>query len=102
MVTAEYLTHNPIDALVGAEVTQARTLLKLSVSEVAQAIGFSEQSLQDIEDGRRRVSAAGMMRLASELRVPISFFFRAVLQERKVERGPEFMGQPERADPSFS
>lgn len=71
-------TSNPIDVHVGHRVRVRRSLLGMSQSQVASAIGLTFQQVQKYERGTNRVSASRLFELARLLNVPVSYFFEEV------------------------
>ena len=66
---------NPIDVHVGARIRLRRTLLGISQSALAEAIGLTFQQVQKYEKGMNRVSSSRLMDMANALDVSISYFF---------------------------
>lgn len=63
------------DIEIGARIKQRRLVLKLTQTEVAEAIGVRFQQLQKYETGINRVSASRLVDLGKALDVPPSYFF---------------------------
>jgi transcriptional regulator with XRE-family HTH domain len=66
---------NPIDVHVGSRVRLRRTLLWISQTTLAEAIGLTFQQVQKYERGMNRVSASRLVDLANALDVTVSYFF---------------------------
>ena len=66
---------NPIDVHVGARIRSRRTLLGMSQTALADAIGLTFQQVQKYERGANRVSSSRLVDMASALDVSIPFFF---------------------------
>ena len=66
---------NPIDVHVGARIRLRRTLLGISQSALAEAIGLTFQQVQKYEKGANRVSSSRLYDLAQILDVSLSYFF---------------------------
>ena len=66
---------NPIDIHVGTRIRQRRTLLGLSQSKLAEAIGLTFQQVQKYERGTNRVGSSRMFEIARVLGVPVAYFF---------------------------
>jgi transcriptional regulator with XRE-family HTH domain len=66
---------NPIDVHVGARIRVRRTLLGISQSALAEAIGLTFQQVQKYEKGMNRVSSSRLVDMANALDVPIPYFF---------------------------
>lgn len=67
--------YNPIDVHVGRRIRLRRSLLGLSQSEVANAMGLTFQQVQKYERGANRVSSSRLFDIARILDVPISYFY---------------------------
>jgi len=91
--------YNPIDVHVGARLRARRTLLGLSQTVLAEAIGLTFQQQQKYESGSNRISASRLYELSKLLDVDISYFFdemdRAIesesparLSQKKSKRAP--------------
>jgi transcriptional regulator with XRE-family HTH domain len=66
---------NPIDVHVGARIRLRRTLLGISQTTLAEAIGLTFQQVQKYEKGTNRVSSSRLVDMANALEVTVSFFF---------------------------
>lgn len=66
---------NPIDVHVGFRIRQRRTLLGMSQTKLAEAIGLTFQQVQKYERGANRVGSSRMFQIARALDVPIAYFF---------------------------
>lgn len=64
-----------VDVHVGARVRLRRTLLGMSQTTLATAVGLTLQQVQRIENGSSRIGASVLHRLSQALDVPVSFFF---------------------------
>ena len=69
---------NSIDILVGRNVRLHRIAADLSEEEFARKLGISPRQARDYENGARRIGAAGLMRMATALNVPILMLFEGV------------------------
>ena len=92
--------YNPIDVHVGARLRARRTLLGLSQTVLAEAIGLTFQQLQKYESGSNRISASRLYDISRILDVDIGYFFdemdRAIesesparLSQKKSNRSPQ-------------
>jgi transcriptional regulator with XRE-family HTH domain len=63
------------DKDIGQRVRVRRLEKGLSQTELAMRIGVSFQQVQKYENGRNRISASRLQRIAELLDVPITFFF---------------------------
>ena len=66
---------NPIDVHVGGRIRSRRTVMGLSQSALAEAIGLTFQQVQKYESGANRVSSSRLFDVSRVLDVPIVFFF---------------------------
>lgn len=66
---------NPIDAEVGRRIRLRRSLLGLSQSALADALGVTFQQVQKYEKGVNRVGASRLQAIAQFLGTPVSSFF---------------------------
>jgi transcriptional regulator with XRE-family HTH domain len=67
---------NPIDVHVGARIRLRRTLLGISQTTLAEALGLTFQQVQKYEKGVNRVSSSRLVRPASALDVAVPYFLR--------------------------
>ena len=65
----------PVDAHVGRRVRQRRTMLGMSQSKLADALGLTFQQVQKNEWGTNRIGSSRLFELSKVLDVPVSFFF---------------------------
>ena len=77
--------YNPIDVHVGARLRARRTLLGLSQTVLAEAIGLTFQQLQKYENGSNRISASRLYDFSKLLDVDIGYFFDEMDQATKSE-----------------
>ena len=66
---------DPVDTHVGARLRLRRTLMGMSQTELAKAVGLTFQQVQKYESGANRISASRLYHIAEALDVPVSFFF---------------------------
>ena len=66
---------NPIDVHVGSRIRLRRTLLGISQTSLAEAVGLTFQQVQKYEKGTNRVSSSRLVDLANALDVAIPYFF---------------------------
>jgi len=69
---------DPVDRHVGARIRMRRLMLKISQTQLGDALGLSFQQLQKYEKGTNRVGASRLQHIASILQVPVSFFFEEI------------------------
>ncbi len=65
----------PVDVHVGARVRMRRTLLGMSQTTLAEALGLTFQQVQKYERGANRMGSSRLFVLSRVLDVPIEFFF---------------------------
>jgi transcriptional regulator with XRE-family HTH domain len=66
---------NPTDKHVGSRVRMRRMMLKMSQSELGDALGVTFQQVQKNEKGMNRIGASRLQQISDVLQVPVSFFF---------------------------
>lgn len=69
---------HPVDTHVGRKLKQARTLRRLSQTDVARKLKLSFQQIQKYEIGSNRIAASRLFELAQVLDVPPSYFFEGL------------------------
>jgi len=67
---------NPVDECVGAAIRSRRLGLDMTLAELADAMGVAPSLLEAYEDGRKRVEAEHLLRIAAALGAPVSAFFQ--------------------------
>ena len=68
-------SNNPIDSLVGARIRLLRKRRKMSQAQLGKAIGVTFQQIQKYENGKNRIGAGRLHRIATALDVPITELF---------------------------
>ncbi len=63
------------DVELGKRIRLRRVEMKISQSDLADKLGVSFQQVQKYEKGVNRVGAARLQQVATELDVPVTFFF---------------------------
>ncbi len=66
---------SPVDVHVGSRLRKRRTLLGMSQTTLAEALGLTFQQVQKYERGANRISSSRLYDLARVLDVPIQHFF---------------------------
>ncbi len=66
---------HPTDMHVGARVRQRRTLLGMTQTDLANALGLTFQQVQKYERGTNRIAASRLLDLSRVFDVPINYFF---------------------------
>ncbi len=65
----------PVDVHVGARLRQRRTLLGMTQTDLADALGMSFQQVQKYENGTNRVSASRLFEMSQLFDLPVEHFF---------------------------
>jgi transcriptional regulator with XRE-family HTH domain len=69
---------NSTDKHVGNRIRTRRLMLNMSQATLASTIGVTFQQVQKYEKGSNRVAASRLLQIASDLQVPIDFFFEGL------------------------
>lgn len=69
---------NPVDVFVGARVKKRRSGIRMTQTELGQAIGLTFQQIQKYERGQNRMGAGKLYDVAQTLGVTPSFFFEGI------------------------
>ena len=77
---------HPIDVYVGTRIRLRRTMMGLSQSKLANALGLTFQQIQKYERGANRVGGSRLYELSEVLDVPPAFFFDGVEEEGAKDR----------------
>ncbi len=83
-------TPNPIDVFVGERLRLRRTMLGLSLEELAAQMGMTFQQLRKYEWGTNRISASRLWDLSVSLGVSIDFFFED-MDEKTASLSPRYL-----------
>ena len=75
------MAFHPVDRHVGLRMRQRRTLLGMSQSGLATAVGLTFQQVQKYERGANRVSASRLVEFAEVLDVKPKYFFDEIPPE---------------------
>jgi transcriptional regulator with XRE-family HTH domain len=89
---------NPIDVHVGARIRLRRTLLGISQTTLAEAMGLTFQQVQKYEKGMNRVSSSRLVDMANALDVSISYFFEDMSATVQRQTPSELMRTKQRPD----
>lgn len=97
---------DPVDVYIGHRIRMRRVQLKLSQSDVAEALGITFQQVQKFEQAQNRVTAKRLKQLALALNVPLDYFFSDLQEDelgtvkRFVARTdlPDLLNQPQSAE----
>ena len=71
----------PVDVHVGSRVRLRRTLLGMSQTDIADALGLTFQQVQKYEKGTNRISASRLYQLSLIFGVPVESFFEEIEEE---------------------
>ncbi|ASM73454.1 MULTISPECIES: helix-turn-helix domain-containing protein [Roseobacteraceae] len=69
---------HPVDIHVGRKLKQARTLRRMSQTDVARHLKLSFQQIQKYEIGSNRIAASRLYDLSRILDVPTAYFFEGL------------------------
>src|SRR5262245_55270580 len=91
---------NLVDRHIGRRLRARRLALRMSQTDLAEAIGLSFQQIQKYEKGSSRVSASTLQALAGTLNVPIAYFFAGLPHGAVQDNGAdtdwaEFLATPD-------
>jgi transcriptional regulator with XRE-family HTH domain len=81
------MAFHPVDRHVGLRMRQRRTLLGMSQSALATAVGITFQQVQKYERGANRVSASRLVEFAEVLDVKPEHFFDELPPEALASKG---------------
>jgi len=95
---------HPVDVHVGTRVRQRRTLLGMSQTTLAKALGLSFQQIQKNETGANRLSSSRLYEVSNILDVPVSYFFEempvnALVGPRRGRRRAAVLASIDELDP---
>ena len=69
-----------VDVHIGTRLRLQRQVLKMSQQSLAEQVGVTFQQLQKYERGTNRVSASRLWELSKILGVPVTFFFKGLVE----------------------
>ena len=69
------MRYHPVDVHVGNRLRQRRSLLGMSQTALAKAVGLTFQQVQKYERGANRMGASRLFEFAAVLDVPVTYFF---------------------------
>jgi transcriptional regulator with XRE-family HTH domain len=91
------MASHAVDVHVGARVRQRRTLLGMSQTKLAEAVGLTFQQIQKYERGSNRMGSSRLFEFTKVLDVPVSYFFDEMpanaLASRPTGRGRKGLGE---------
>jgi len=74
-----------MDKYVGSRVRMRRLVVEMSQVKLGTLLGITFQQVQKYEKGTNRVGAGRLHLIASELKVPVTYFFQAEQQHGEVD-----------------
>ena len=74
-----------VDVHVGLKLRQARTLQKLSQTDLGKLVGLTFQQIQKYENGANRIGASRLWHLSQILELPVSHFFEGLESGKRVD-----------------
>jgi len=86
-----------VDRHVGSRLRTRRTMLGMSQSTLAEAVGLTFQQVQKYERGTNRISASKLYQFGQIVGVPVAFFFEGLGAKQTADREPSV----EKKDPMF-
>jgi transcriptional regulator with XRE-family HTH domain len=90
-----------VDAYVGQRLRSRRIFLRMSQTEVADALGITFQQIQKYEKGKNRVGASRLQQMSETLGVSPIYFFEGAPTVGKKAPAPQEGELPEGAIVSF-
>lgn len=91
---------HPVDTYVGTRIKVRRKLLKMTQTDLANALGVSYQQVQKYEKGDNRVSASMLHATAKILGVQLVYFFEGAPDVGMLEAPvPQTKGNNSKPDP---
>ena len=76
---------DPIDIHVGQRLKARRVGLRISQSEIGNALDVTFQQIQKYENGANRVGASNLYKLSKALNVDVSYFFEDMTSGAKIK-----------------
>lgn len=92
---AEKKKPNDIDIEVGRRIRMQRTILGMSQTTLADALGITFQQVQKYEKGTNRVGASRLQHISSFLSVPVAYFFEGMPAAAENAQAGSGQGMPE-------
>lgn len=74
-----------IDEAIGRQLTKRRTMLGMSVVDLAKALDITHRQVQKYERGINRLSVSRLVQIAAVLEAPIGWFFLGLEQKRRLK-----------------
>jgi transcriptional regulator with XRE-family HTH domain len=69
---------NKVDRHIGLRLRSRRLALKMTQTDLADALGVTFQQVQKYEKGSNRISASTLNEMAETLKVPVAYFFEGL------------------------
>lgn len=91
------MRYHPVDVHVGNRLRQRRSLLGMSQTALARAVGLTFQQVQKYERGANRMGASRLFEFAAVLDVPVTYFFDELSADAVHTRIPTGSADPIRA-----
>lgn len=82
-----------VDVHVGHRLKLRRLMLGMGAEDLARAVGIGPQNVREYEEGRARISANRLRRIATQLDVPIAWFFEGLDDMRVTARADTQVGR---------
>jgi transcriptional regulator with XRE-family HTH domain len=76
---------SPLDVEIGRKIRLRRLEQNMSQTALAEKLNVTFQQVQKYEKGTNRVGAGRLHLIASELKVPVTYFFQAEQQQSEVD-----------------
>lgn len=76
---------DPIDIHVGQRIKTRRVGLRISQTEIGNALGVTFQQVQKYENGANRVGASNLYKMAQALDVEVSYFYEDMPSSSKLK-----------------
>jgi transcriptional regulator with XRE-family HTH domain len=74
-----------IDKYIGARIKSVRVSLKMSQSDLAQALGITFQQVQKYESGVNRVAVSRLIHIAEAFRMPVYAFLPKTIADIQID-----------------
>ncbi len=74
-----------VDVHVGLKLREARTLKKLSQTDLGKLVGLTFQQIQKYENGANRIGASRLWHLSQILELPVSYFFEGLESGKRLD-----------------
>jgi transcriptional regulator with XRE-family HTH domain len=85
--------HCNVDVHVGRRLKLRRLMLGMGAEDLASAVGIGPQNVREYEEGLARISANRLRGFATQLDVPIGWFFEGLDDARETARADRQVGR---------